>query len=84
MATSFATQGQAERRIAELGKAGQLKPVHLPGRKWLLTTNREGTVSRTLLFHVVMVEYKKAGQELTPREANQIANDLWAQTARRI
>jgi hypothetical protein len=78
MSQSFSTHSEAERRIAELGKAGLLKPVHLPGRRWLLTVNRERVISRSQLFHVLCVEYEKRGSRRTAAEMQRLTNELWA------
>ena len=78
----FSTQSEAERAIAELGKAGLLKPTHLPGSYWVLTVNREGTISRSQLFHLLCVELERQGQRIHPHAVQIKANEIWAAAKR--
>lgn len=82
MKREFSTKSEAERAIAEQGKAGLLKPVHLPGRKWLLTKNQAGTIARSLLFHMLCVEFERQGKKVHPHVLHIKANEIW-QSAKR-
>jgi hypothetical protein len=74
----FSSQFEAERAIAKMGKAGVLKPVHLPGSMWLLTDNREGTISRSQLYHMIVVHYQKEGMEVDPYAINRQVKKIWS------
>jgi len=74
----FSSQFEAERAIAEMGQEGILKPVHIPGSKWLLTDNREGTISRSQLYHMVVIYYKNEGLKFDPLAINRQVNQIWS------
>jgi len=75
---SYPTEFEAERAIAEMGKAGFLKPVHLPGRRWLLADNKERTISRSMIFHMLTVHYQREGTKVHPATINIQADEIFA------
>lgn len=76
--TFYGSKFEAERRIAEIGKAGFLKPAHLkPGASWVLINNPERTITRTQLYHVLVVELERRGTHMHPQLIHRQANEIW-------